>query len=91
MRDEAITKPARRLNVAGVLRIVAQRLAQLAHGRVQAVFKVDKRLLRPQPHLQLGAENGGAAALHQGDQNAARLAPQRHGPAVADQISGLQV
>ena len=75
---EAVAAPAHCLNVAGRLRICRPGLAQLAHGRVQAVFKVNKCVVGPQLLVQLLAANQLPAPLGQSQQKAAWLFLQAH-------------
>ena len=72
-RYQAVPTPADGFDISGCLRIVSQHFAQLPHGGIQAVFENNKRILRPEALMQLGAANDFAGPFRQCNQHPERL------------------
>jgi hypothetical protein len=75
-RNKAIPSACQRLNVAGLLGGVIQRRSQPFNRRVQAVFKIDKCVLRPELFLQFLPRHQFPRSLQKHLQDGQRLAFQ---------------
>ena len=62
---ETVAMPRNRLDKLGTFRIILQGPSQTLHGRVQAMFKINKSVLWPEPIAQVFARNQFAGALQQ--------------------------
>lgn len=89
--QQAITASAHRLNKARRLRVVAQNLAQLAHGGVEAVFEVYKGVVGPKALMQFRAGHQLPGPLGQRQQQAARLLLQADGAAILAQVARAEI
>ena len=63
--DEAVTAAGQRLDIAGTGGGIAERLAQLVYGRVQAVVEIDEGVGGPEFLAQLFAGDYLAGAVKQ--------------------------
>jgi hypothetical protein len=67
--DEPVTTPSHRLDIAGILRGIAQSLPQFSHGTVDGVVVIDVRARRPEPVLDLFPGRHLAGVFQQQDQD----------------------
>src|ERR1017187_8660221 len=89
-RNKAITSACQRLDVAGLVGGIVQRCAQSFHGGVEAVFKIDKRALQPEPFLQLLTGDQFPRSLQQHLQDHQWLALQAHAHSFFAQFPGVR-
>jgi hypothetical protein len=72
--NKPVSAPGYGFDVPRIVGRVAQRSPELVHGRVQTVFKIDKRFSSPDLFAQLFAGNQFAGMCQQDQQNLERLA-----------------
>ena len=89
--NEAIPHAGNRLNETRALRVIPQRGANLAHGRVDAVLGVDEDLVAPQALGDLGTGHETALTGREQHQQFERLLFEPQRMAVAEQPKGAGV
>jgi hypothetical protein len=83
----ALTFPPIRPSVAGVIGIVAERIAQLANSHAQAAIKINKRRVLPDASLNFFPRHDLAGILHQDYEQAKWLVLQLDAPALFQQFT----
>ena len=89
--DEAIAAPRQRFDEPGPIGRIAQRLAQPADRRVQAVLEVDEDLVAPQPPTQRVPRDDFAGPLEQRREHLERLFAQVDANAALAQLPQRQI
>jgi hypothetical protein len=90
-RNESISPPRERLDVARTGRRISQGFPQLVHGRIQAVIEIHEGVSGPQFLAHLLASDQVTAALQQEDEHLKRLFLEPKLRAVLAKLSGRVV
>jgi hypothetical protein len=90
-RDEAIALTGNRLDERGGVRRIAQRLADLADGGINARLDVDEDIFAPQAIDDVGAEYELTAALDEQNEKVHGLALEPDTPPLAAQLVASDV
>jgi hypothetical protein len=77
--DEPVAATGQRLDEAGVIGGIAERVAQPGDGGVEHVVEIDEHVARPQPPAQFLARDHLARPLEQCEEHRERLVAQAHG------------
>jgi hypothetical protein len=90
-RDKAVATPWQGFDVLGMLRRVTQYLPKLADRGVQAIVKVDERVVRPQLVPQFLTADQFSATLQEQGEDLKGLDLQSDLLPVLEDLAGLQI
>jgi hypothetical protein len=89
--NEAVTAPRDSFDIDRSVRDIAQGIAELHHGRVHAVFEVDKRTCGPEQAAQILAADEFACMLEEIDKHVKRLLAYPNWNSIAAQLQAVRI
>src|SRR5262249_30595424 len=91
LSSESVPAPGDRLDIAGSLGGLRERLAQALNRRVYSVADLHHRVVRPKPAADALPQHNLSGALQQEDQQPQRLLLQANDLAVPAQLAGANI